>query len=655
MDDLPFGAVPQPGERILVLVSGNPMSGALVRAGRRLADLTHAPWTVIHVERPDRLAVDPASGRRVSEALKLAEQLGAATAVLAGDDPPGAVLAYAGRNNVTQIVMGAPKRSRRRLLAGPSLAHLLMRRSGAAALHVISAGAAEPEAPIPEAPAPVRRRPLQWAAYLGALGLVVAANLLAAVMGRFTTGADLAMIFLAGVLVSGVAFGLRPAIAASALAFLTYNYFFLSPYFSLAIARPGDVLTFGIFLAVAGVTGWLTGRVRDQARLSAQRASAVSALLAASRRLSAAASREETAQALAEQASAASSGRAVVLTPVAGELAQAAGAPAAALLTADALAAARGAWEKGEAAGADAPPPAGWTFWPLVGLRGRVGVAGVEFARQAGPDDERLVAALLDQGAVALERAELADAENEALRRSDRLRAALLNAISHDLRPPLAAVTDSACALIDHGDSLEGEVRSDLLLSIREEAERLNRYVGDLLDMSRLEGGALRIRSEWTDVRHVADAAIGRVSRRLGQRRLVRDFSRELTSVRADPVLLEQAIINLLDNAIAYSPDGSGVEVAAYEDHGHVVIAIEDEGPGIPPADVERAFETFRQPDALSRGDRRGGSSLGLSIAKGFVEAMGGRIAVASPILHGRGARALISLAKATPTHQALL
>ena len=270
------------------------------------------------------------------------------------------------------------------------------------------------------------------------------------------------------------------------------------------------------------------------------------------------------------------------------------------------------------------------------------------------------MAALLDQGAVVLERAELAAAtvENEALRRSDKLRAALLNSISHDLRTPLSTVMGSATTLIDYGPTLKPEVSGDLLISIREEAERLNRYVGDLLDMTRLEGGALKTKSEWTDVRDVLAAAIGRVERRLEIRKLTRDFPDELTLVQVDPGLLEQAIVNILENAIAYSPDGSLIEVAAYEDRGNVVISIEDEGPGIPQADIERIFEKFRrleEPSDRNRGDRHKGAGLGLSIAKGFIEAMNGRIAAASPLAHGRGTRILISLPKSTKTHHLLL
>jgi len=431
------------GERILVLVGGDALASSLVRAGRRLADLMDAPWVVAHVERPNQPASGPQSARWVSEAMKLAEQLGGSSVVLTGDDLPGAVVDYAGRNNVTQIVIGKSRERLWRMLTGRSLANALLRRSGGASLNFVSAGA--PDAAREEAPRPLEEPGWRrWRGYAGALVLIAAATAVAFVLDRYSTGGDLAMIYLAAVLVSGLAFGLRPALWASALAILSYNYFFLEPRFSLAIGHATDVLTFTIFFAVAAASGWLTGRVRDQAQLSSRRAAAVTALLAASRRLSGAANQDETARVLAEQASAAAGGRAVVLLPKGQDLVLAAAAPATVILNTAEMAAARWAWERGEAAGAGTGtlPQLGWTFRPLVGVRGRAGVAGVELTPSGSLGEERLVAAMLDQGAVALERAQLAavTVENEALRRSDKLRAALLNSISHDLRTPLSTV-----------------------------------------------------------------------------------------------------------------------------------------------------------------------------------------------------------------------
>ncbi len=412
------------GERILVLIAGDETAGSLVRAGRRLADLMmDAPWTVAHVERPNRPVGDARSAKRITDAFKIAEQLGGSTVVLTGDDVPDTVLDFARRNNVTQIVVGKSRDSPLRILLGRSLANALLRQAGGAALHFVGQGAPDTAA-APPSPPPARKP--RATGYVGGLLLVAAASGLAAVIDRFATGADLAMIFLASVLIAGLAWGLRPALAAAAAAIASYNFFFLEPRFSFVIGHATDVFTFAIFIAVAGVTGWLTGRVRDQALVSSRRASAVTALLAASGRLSAAATQEEAAQILAEQASAAAGGRTVVLLPKDDSLIIAAGAPGEIALATAEMTAARWAWDKGEAAGAGTGtlPQIGWTFRPLIGVRGRSGVAGVEAGPRTGIEDDRLVGAMLDQGAVALERAELAAAtvENEALRRSDKLR-----------------------------------------------------------------------------------------------------------------------------------------------------------------------------------------------------------------------------------------
>jgi two-component system sensor histidine kinase KdpD len=645
------------GERILVLVGGAPVASALVRAGRRLSDMMmDAPWIVAHVEQPNRPAPDAASAQRLNEALKLGEQLGASTVVLTGDDIVSTVLDYAGRNNITQIVVGRSPTSRLRALIGRSLPQALLDRSTGAALHVVTETAPEPARPAPVLPSSRALR--QWRGYAGALAFVALSTAVSIAIDRLSNQqANLAMVYLLSVLASGIAFGLWPAVFAAALAAVSYNFFFLEPRLTMAIGHAADVLTFGVFFLVAMATGWLTGRVRDQARATSRRASAVTSLLQASRRLSGAAKKEDAAKGLAEQLAAASGRKAIILLPADGDIVASAGAPVLEPLSTADMAAARWAWERGEPAGRGTGtlPNAGWTFRPLQGVKARSGVAGIEAGAEGADSDERFVLALLDQGAVALERAEFAAeaADAEALRRSDRLRSALLNSISHDLRTPLSTVLGSTTTLIEYGDKLQKPVRRDLLDSIREEAERLNRYVGDLLDMTRLEGGALEPRAEPTDVREVLDAAIERVSRRLGARTLERDFAGQLSLVSADAGLLEQAVANILENAVSYSGDGSRIEVAAYEDPDAVVIAIEDQGRGIPKADLERVFDKFRRLDQPT--DRGKGAGLGLSIAKGFIEAMGGRIAAVSPVTTTGGTRMLISLPKAMRTHAFLL
>ena len=644
------------GERILVLVTGDEMSGPLVRAGRRLSDMMmDAPWTVAHVDRPNRARAAAPSVLRLTETLKLAEQLGATTVMLTGDDIVDTVQGYARRNNITQIVIGRSKSNRWRRAFGRSLTTALLKDASGPALHVITEGAPEPR-PVTRPARPASRLGQDTVGYLAAAVFIAMATGIAWLFDTSFKQPPLDIIYVAAVVATATLFGARPGLAAAGLGFLVYNFFFLEPRFSFAIGHATDLLDLVVFLAVGMATGSLAGRVRDQARHTGRRASAVTALLAASRRLSSAVGKQAVAQALAEQTSATVSGKALVLLPDGEDLRPAAGSPALEPLGAAEMSAARWAWEHGESAGAGTGtlPQIGWVFWPLQGVRARAGVAAVEAGKVATVEDERYVLALLDQGAVALERAEFAAeaADAEALRRSDRLRSALLNSISHDLRTPLSTVLGSTTTLIDYGDQLAPEVRADLLQSIREEAERLNRYVGDLLDMTRLEGGALEPRSDLIDVRRAVDAAIERVARRLGARRLERDYAHQVSLVKADPGLLEQACVNILENAIAYSPDGSLVEVAVYEDQDDVVISIEDQGGGIARADLDKIFEKFRRLDQPS--DRGKGAGLGLSIAKGFVEAMGGRIAAVSPVTD-RGTRLLISLPKPVRTHEFLL
>lgn len=641
--------------RILVLVGGDGMTPDLVRTGRRLSDMMmDAPWTVTHIDRPSASAADPVRNARVSDALKLAEQLGGRKVVLTGDDIVRTVMDYAHRNNVTQIVLGKGRDSRLGELFGRSLAAELLRASRGVAIHIVT-DHQEEAAPPARPPKPLTRG---WSGYAIGGGFVGVATGLALLLDRSFERVDLGVVYLSAVLAAGVIHGLRPALAAATVAFLTYNFLFLSPRYSFSIGSPTDILTLLVFWGVALVTGYLAGRVRDQAQRAQRRASAVSALLAASQTMTNADGVFETARVLAEQTAAAAGARAVVLLPEGEDIALAASAPQTENLGSAAMAAARWAWAHGEPAGhgTGTLPNTSWTFRPLEGVRGRAGVAGVEAAALApGSDEERLALALLDQGAVALERARLAGeaVETESLRRADRFRGALMNSVSHDLRTPLSTVLGASTTLIDYGETLKPSVRADLLLSIREEAERLNRYVGDLLDMTRLEGGGLSVRADWTDVRDVLNAAAERVSRRLETRHMTRDFPATLSLVMLDQALLEQAVVNILENAIAYSPDGSTIELAAYEDRGSVVVSIEDEGKGIPTGELQRVFDKFRRMEEPS--DRQKGAGLGLAIAKGFVEAMGGRIAAASPIAEGHGTRILISLPKAIATHPDLL
>ncbi|HPA39770.1 MAG TPA: ATP-binding protein, partial [Phenylobacterium sp.] len=237
------------------------------------------------------------------------------------------------------------------------------------------------------------------------------------------------------------------------------------------------------------------------------------------------------------------------------------------------------------------------------------------------------------------------------LRQADQLRAGVLNSISHDFRTPLASILGSATTLYEYEQQLTPAVRRDLMRSIQEDAERLNAHVGALLDMGRLEGGALKPREEWVDVRELIGSAIRRLAARLGDHKIERDFADRLSLVKADPTLVEQAILNLLDNAAVHTPAGGTLRIAAHEDGRWVMVSVDDEGPGVPADQQAAIFDKFRRGPS----DRTGGLGLGLSITKGFVEAMGGRVALVSPLGPSGGSRFMISLGKVAETPRGLL
>lgn len=406
------------GERILVLIAGDATAASLVRTGRRLSDMMmDAPWTVAHVDRPSSGRRSTEADARLAEALKLAEQLGGRSLVLTGDDLVRTVIDHAHRANVTQIVVG---RSHQGWLAerlGRSLAVELLRRAEGIAIHVTTE-TAEPRPgarPSVGSLSPFR----EWRGHLTGVALVAAATAAATGLDRVFERADLGVVYMAAVLATGVLSGLGPALSAATLAFLTYNFLFLQPLYSFAIGSPGDVLTLLVFWGAALATGALAGRVRGQALAAGRRASAVSTLLAASQSLTAARNPEAVAQALAEQTAAAAGASAVVLLPSGDDIMIKASAPLPQALSAEAMAAARWSWEKGEPAGhgTGTLPQNRWTFRPLNGVRGRAGVAGLDASVLApGSDEERLALALLDQGAVAIERAELAGARSRPRR-----------------------------------------------------------------------------------------------------------------------------------------------------------------------------------------------------------------------------------------------
>ncbi|GAB6841698.1 two-component system sensor histidine kinase KdpD [Methylorubrum rhodinum] len=628
-------AIPGPwaaGERVLVCVSEDPRSAGLVRYAKRLADRLHAPWTALVVEGPRAASLTEAERDRVAETLRLADRLGGDAVTLPGgrriaDD----ILAYAQSANVNHIVVGKAARSKWFEFVNGSVVHDLVRRSGNISVHVVPGEAVPVAGPQTRAVATAATPSADLRSYLLALG-ATGLGLALALLLQPHAGVENADLFLLTAIVGvAVRFGLGPSLLAVVAASLAYNFFFLPPVYTLTIADPTNVAAFVLFSVVAVVVSNLAARARLTAVVSQARAKSSERLFGFSRKLAACASLDDVLWATSAQVAAMLKVRVVLLLPDGKVVTVRAGYPPEDMLDEADLAAAQWAFDNERPAGrgADTLPGAKRLFLPMRTGRGTIGVIGLD-ADGTGPmltpEGRRLLDALADMGALAIERVRLVEDLDRAERaaETDRLARALLTSISHDLRTPLASVLGSASTLRDLDAALPAESKAELLATIIEESERLNRFIVNLLDMTRLEAGAVTPNLAPQDVAETVDTALRRTQKILADHRVAVEIDPDLPTLDLDPVLFEQVLVNLLDNAAKYAPEGSTVTVRARHDGRTVRIEVLDEGFGLPDGDVERVFDKFYR---VRKSDHvRAGTGLGLAISRGFVEAMGGTV-----------------------------
>ena len=418
---------------------------------------------------------------------------------------------------------------------------------------------------------------------------------------------------------------------------MSYNFFFLPPLYTFTIADPNNWVSFAVLFLVAITAGNLAARVRVQADLAATRATIAGDLFRFTGKLAGSARLDDILWAAAFQIASMLKTNVVILLPDSAtkRLEIRVGYPPEDELDVHDLAAASWCWEKGKAAGrhAETLPGTKRLFLPMRTGEGLVGVIGLQRLDDKAlltPEERRLLDALIDQTALAIERAQLVEKVDEAQVRAeaDKLRVAMLTSLSHDLRTPLASILGAATALTANGDLYDVGQTKEMLFTIREEAERLDRFVGNLLDMSRLEAGALGVKPEAVEAIELVEAAVKRLSRRLSGHRISLDLPDDLPLVLVDPLLLEQAIVNLLDNAAKYAPLGSCIRVSARAVEKKILLTVEDEGPGIPLEALPHIFDKFYRAKAADR--RVAGTGLGLAVARGFVEAFGGSLEAAN-------------------------
>jgi two-component system, OmpR family, sensor histidine kinase KdpD len=613
------------GERILVCISAAPSSGRLVRAAARMAAGLRCPWVASYVDSATLGVTSEADRERLEHHLRVAESLGASVTRLIGRTIPEALLGYARKHNVTRIIIGKPTHSRFRDLLKGSLIEEVIRGSADIDVHVIGGDGSVTESSS-------RHRATTHSAsavsYVCA-ALVVGATLGVAVLLQRTLHLpDLEMLFLLAVMLTAFRFGRGPSILAAALGVACYDFFFIPPLHTFSVEDRRYFLTFAMMFGVGYALSDLAGRLRRQERDALAREERTTVLYALTRELASTDDPVHIAAIAARHAADVFAASALVLGASAdGELRPIGDATSDAALDAKDLGVARWVYEHDAFAGlgTDTLPGSPSLCVPLRAGHARLGVL-VLVPNTSTPlrtDQRAFLDVFSRQVAVALERARLSEeAKVSALRaKTEEMRSSLLSAVSHDLRTPLASITGAATALRDD-EKLPEVTRGELVESIVDQAERLERLVANLLDMTRLESGGVALRCDWVPLDEIVGSALTRLETRLETRPITVDIASDVPLLLVDPVLFEQIFVNLLENADKYTPPGSAIEIRARNETQGVVIEVSDHGPGLPEGEERRVFEKFfRCPH-----EGIAGAGLGLPICKGIVEAHGGHI-----------------------------
>jgi len=635
-------AIPGPwaaGERVLVCVSEDPRSAGLVRYAKRLADRLHVPWVALYVESRRSAQLSEEQRDRIADAMRLAETLGGETQTLpeTGHKIATEILSYAAANNIAHIIIGKSTRGFWFEVLHGSVVHELIRSSGDISVHVIAGRETEGRNSAALSLSTAIERQIRWREYLGALIAVAAALGASELVQPWFRAENASLVFLTAVVGVAARFGLGPSLLASVAASLCYNFFFLPPVYTFTIADPNNVAALFFFIAMAVIVSNLAARGRAQAVAATSRARTTNQLYAFSRKLAGIGTLDDVLWAMGYQIAAMLKVRVVLMLSEGGTLEVVGAYPPEDFLDDADLAAARWAFENDTATGrgADTLPGARRLFLPMRTERGIVGVVGIDGDRPGmlfTPDQRRLLDALMDQGAVAVERVRLV-ADMQAARQTvetEKLRSALLTSISHDLKTPLASVLGAASALRGLGADLSVADQRELLQTIIDESERLNRFIANLLDMTRLESGAVMPNHSPQDLNEIVGSTLRRAEKILTGHEVVLDLGKDMPLLDLDPVLIEQALFNLLDNAAKYAPAGTTITIRSERLRDSELLQVIDQGAGIPPEDVERIFDKFYR--ARKTDHVRAGTGLGLAIARGFVEAMGGSVTAANRI-----------------------
>jgi two-component system sensor histidine kinase KdpD len=613
-------------ERILVCVGPNPRSIRLIRAAKRMAAGLRAEWIAAYVEAPHKVKPSENDLRQLAEHMRLAESLGAETMTLSGHKASEEILSYARDRNVTKILVGKPTHPRWKDKLFGSMLDEVVRGSGDIDVYVISGDTGEP---VPQ-PVPKRRGQKQprhdWLLSIAVVGVCTA---IAVLMRPYATVVDAAMVYLLGIVLVASRTGKGPSLLTTFLSVAAYDFFFIPPFYTFTVLDVRYFLTFIVMFVVAFVISRLTLRIRNQANAARQRERRTAALYSLSRKLVHERGIENLSAIAIKHISEVFSSRVVVFVPGEwGKLTIPVTGPEIFALDQKELSVAQWTFDHRQRAGlgTDTLSGAKALYLPLIAASKTIGVIGVlpdathDFFDQ---EQVQVLESFANQTAMAIERALLSQEAQQALLKAETetMRNTLLSSVSHDLRTPLAAITGAATTLLQKEVTFNVDEKQELVQTIYEEAEHLNQIIRNVLDMTRLEAGAITVKKEWQPLEEIVGAVLNRLAERIKDRPLKTRLPEDLPLVSFDPLLIEQVLMNLLDNALKYTPQGTPIELSASVKGREVVVEIEDRGPGIPDGEEERIFDKFVRGFATG-----GGIGLGLTICRAIVAAHGGRI-----------------------------
>ena len=620
------------GERVIVCLDPSPAAANAVRAAKRTADGLDAELLALYVETDRHAVLSEAERGHLAEAMRLAERLGAEVVTLPGRSVVEEILAFARSRNATRVVLGKSRRSRWFELRHGSVVDDLVRSSSGLAIEVV---AAEQGKSTTAAPDWLRNVPLTPGPYFEGTLTTAAATAVGVAIDRLIVLPNISLVFVVPVLVSAARHGLVPSLWVSALGVLAYNFFFLPPLYEFTIHDPANIVALFFFMFVAAAASALAARTRAQTVSARREARTTAELYAFSRKIAGVMDLYDLLWTIVTHLARLLNAEVVILMPDPdqrdGRLESRAAFPPDSEFSDADLAAARWSWQADHATGrgTDTLPGGRWLFVPIRTVRGPVGVIGVLALKEDGElsaGDRRTLDAVGNQAAIAIERMTLAaDIDRARLgEERERLRSAMLTSVSHDLRTPLASIIGALSGLKSYRDRYDQPTRDELLGTALSEAERLDRFVGNLLDMTRLDAGAIVPNREPVEAGDLVSTVLRRAAPLLKEREVVTSIEPGLPPLSIDFVLAEQILFNLLDNAAKYSPPQGRIEMEARRAGDRVEIAVRDEGPGIPADALDRIFDKFYRAKDGDR--RRAGTGLGLAIAKGFVEVQGGSL-----------------------------